>query len=142
MYNPILNLAFRIKRWKCNVCVTRNKNYFFFPFFFFLLCCCNTLYCLHDLCRVMAALLLLISSSFAFLILASSCLCSSTIICFSPSTIASLASTLSNSSFSLEYLQYKKMKKKKFGRSLTWIPVLLSFDEDQTFLHHICSANL
>ena len=30
--------------------------YFFFPFFFFLLCCCKTLYCLHALCSVIAAL--------------------------------------------------------------------------------------
>ena len=34
--------------------------YFFFPFFFFLLCCCKTLYCLHALCSVIAALVTLL----------------------------------------------------------------------------------
>ena len=82
-------------------------SYFFFPFFFFLLCCCSTLCCLQALCKVIAALLNLISSNFSFRILSSSARCSDRIISFSASITASLASTLSSSSFSLPYFSSK-----------------------------------
>ena len=47
--------------------------YFFFPFFFFLLCCCKTLYCLHALCSVIAALVRLLKVILCHILFALCC---------------------------------------------------------------------